>query len=246
MLGMMVVYWKIPRWIHETVQMLYFVFLETTGFATCLLSAARCISLYAPFYRVKGHYIAFAATFVISYTLLREMVLARAVDRRTYYVTGLSLVHMGILQSEIGLMIVVVLVLNVSSMTMLLMKSKRAAQSRKNSVHATITVAILSFFYCVLHSCYLITGILYFFYGYNLNNGSWFLYFGIFYAAPLNSAINPFIYLLRKKDMNRYLKHFAKTTVGSIASSTRKKVTHQEKETTDHKAMVTKKEVTRV
>ena len=219
MLGMMVKYWRISEWVHETVQMLYFVFLEATGFATCLLSSARCISLCWPFYNVKGHYIAFSAVLVLSYTLSREMVMARIVDRETYYLKGLSKIHMGILQSEIGLMILVVLLTNICSILKLRFKPNKTAQSSRNNIQATTTVAILSVFYCFLHGCYLVTGILYFFCGHDLNNGSWLLYFGIFYAAPLNSAINPLIYMLRKRDMKRYLKGFTRSTLRSMSSS---------------------------
>ena len=246
MLSMMVFYWVIATWIHETIQMLYFVFLEATGFATCLLSSARCISLYAPFYKVKGCYLAFAVACVISYTLLREMVLARVVNRSTYYATVLPMVHMGLLQTEIGMMILVVLVTNVSSILKLLRSEKtaqpeqrpnRATQSRKNSVHATTTVAILSVFYCLLHGLYLTSGILYFFCRVDLDNGSWFLYFGLFYAAPLNSAINPLIYLLRKKEMKKYLKELTIRSLNSFG------MIQQEKQNTEQMVMVDKPEV---
>ena len=236
-------YWRISRWIHETVQMLYFVFLESTGFATCLLSSARCISLYWPFYKVKGHYIAFSAVAVISYTLSREMVMARIVDRDTYYMTGLSKIHMGILQTEIGLMILVVLVTNVCSILKLQLKPNtyKTAQSGRNNIQATTTVAILSVFYCFLHGFYLVTGVLYFFCGHDLNNGSWLLYFGIFYAAPLNSAVNPLIYLLRKRDMKKYLKGITRSTLRSMSSI---RNIPDEKQNVEHVMVILEKRLT--
>jgi hypothetical protein len=202
-MGMMVVYWQIPELAHETFGSLYFIFLEATGFATCLLSTTRCISLNAPFYSVRGKAVALAATLFIGYTVVREVTLVRIVDRATYLENGLMKIQIGVVLSEIGLMIVVAMLANVISISKILLRPDAVVRSRSAGIQATVTVVILSGFFCVLNIFYLITEILYFYFGVSLNK-SIVLYFGIFYAVPLNSAINPLIYLLRKKEMRRY------------------------------------------
>ena len=226
-MGMMVVYWKIPGVAHETFGSLYFIFLEATGFATCLLSITRCISLYAPFYSVKGRAVALAATLFIGYTIIREITLVRLVNRPTYDKNGLLKIHIGILLGEIGVMIVVALMANVICIAKILIKPLLdvTLRSRSTGVHATVTVIILSGFFCILNVFYLITEILYFYKEVKLSE-SIILYFGIFYAVPLNSAVNPLIYLLRKKEMRKYLmnptkppKQMRKFTLGTPSPS---------------------------
>ena len=203
-LGMMIVYWKIPGAAHETFGSLYFIFLEATGFATCLLSTTRCIRLCAPFYSVRGRAVALAASFFIGYTVVREVTLVRILDRNVYEEYDFIKYHIGILLGEIGLMIVTALLANVICVVKILLKPDVAARSRSTGVRATVTVIILSGFYCILNVFYLVTEVLYFYRGVELNK-SIILYFGIFYSVPLNSAVNPLIYLLRKKEMRKYL-----------------------------------------
>ena len=203
-LGMMVVYYKVPAVAHETFNSLYFIFLEATGFATCLLSTTRCISLCAPFYSVQGKAVGLAATLFISYTLVREVTLVRIVDRTIYLTNGLTKIHIGVLLGEIGLMIAVAMLANIICVVKILLKPDVAVRSRSAGVQATITVVILSGFFCVLNVFYLVTEALYFYFNVRLSDSP-VLYFGIFYAVPLNSFANPLIYLLRKKEMRRYL-----------------------------------------
>ena len=206
-MGMMVVYWKIPGVAHETFGSLYFVFLETTGFATCLLSTTRCISLYAPFYSVKGRAVALAGVLFFGYTIIREITLVRIVNRATYHENGLPKIHIGILLGEISVMILVALLANTISVVKITVQPDVAkrTQSRGISNKATVTVLILSGFYCFLNTFYVVTEILYFYRGVKFSQ-SIVLYFGIFYAVPLNSVINPMIYLLRKREMRQFLR----------------------------------------
>ena len=205
-LGMMVLYWQIPALAHETFNSLYFVFLEATGFATCLLSITRCLSLYVPFYKVNRHFVTLSGVIFVGYTLIREIALVRLVNRETYLRKGLLKIHIGLLLGEIGLMIVVVLVANTVSVLKLLLQPDMVKRSRTRTagVHATVTVVILSGFFCFLNAFYLVTEILYFYYSVTFNENI-VLYFGIFYAVPLNSCSNPLIYLLRKREMRQFL-----------------------------------------
>ena len=62
-------------------------------------------------------------------------------------------------------------------------------------------------FFCVLNTFYLVTEVMYFYLGVPLSADNIVLYSGIYYSIPLNSAINPLIYLLRKKEMRKYLRN---------------------------------------
>ena len=205
-LGMMVVYWEIPGIAHETFNSLYFVFLEATGFATCLLSVTRCLSLCVPFYKVKREFVVLSGLIFIGYTVVREVVLVRIVKRETYLEKELLKIHIGMLLAEVGLMILVALMANTISVMKIALQPDVVKRSRSRSagVRATVTVLILSGFFCFLNTFFLVTEVLYFYFRVRFSQ-SVLIYFGIFYAVPLNSVMNPLIYLLRKREMRQFL-----------------------------------------
>ena len=47
-------FYTVPKLISPSPQLFYNVFMESTGFVTCLLSLTRAISLCTPFYRTSG------------------------------------------------------------------------------------------------------------------------------------------------------------------------------------------------
>ena len=191
--------------IREIIQLIFIFLNESTGFTTCILSAIRCIGLYSPFYKVNKVGVAISAGVFMGIILARDLTLLFILDRKVYERIFEKNVHLSIILGDIGLMIAVTLIVNTISMvTLFLDKDTIPAQSRASSVKATITVAILSVLFCFFNVFYMIGNVL----GFNKSgerNYGIIGYFGIFYAIPCNSAINPLIYLIRKKDMKEYI-----------------------------------------
>ena len=210
-LSLLVVYWKIPAPLHDILTSLYFINLEARGFATCLLITAHSIRLWAPFYSVRGRAVFYAAIIFTGYTVIREVkvTLVKVQDRTSFFEEGLYNIHMGILLSEIGLMLIATLAATILSSLKILIKPDTVKSPRWRKVQATITMAILAGVFYIFNVFYLFAQVLYFFYQVKLRESivGIVLYFGIFYAVPLNSAVNPLIYLSRKRKMRRYLRN---------------------------------------
>ena len=190
--------------VEQLVQIIYKFFAESTGFATCLLSAVRCISLHSPFYKVNKIGVVTSTGLFMGYVLTRAITINLVLEEEVYERIFADDIHLSIILGDIGLMIAVTSIVNTFSMvTLFLGKDIIPAQSRASSVKATVTVAILSVLFCFFNVFYMIGNLL----GFNKFEGNYgFLeYFGIFYAIPCNSAINPLIYLIRKKEMKKFI-----------------------------------------
>ena len=198
---------------------------EGTAFATCLLSVTRAISLVIPFYRIKklGVWI---ATAVFSFQSLlkissRLYIDEKHTDERYYYYIKLE----G--YSVVAILSAVIIVSITSSLLSAwkLFAGRKVRQNVSVSDHgcanhvtdtnrkATITIMIVSVLFCFFNSLFA-----YSIYVIYINPGHppnpletpvlslLFFYFSAFLTLPLNSAINPIIYFLRKEDMRRYLR----------------------------------------
>ena len=188
--------------IKEIIQVIYLIFTESTGFTTCLLSATRCVNITLPFYKINEIGVTITTGVFIGYVLMREITLGFILEREIYWRIFAENVHLSIILGDIGLMIAVTLIVNLISMfKLLLSKDKIPDQSRAASVKATITVAILSVLFCVFNAFFMIGNAL----ALNKRAQGFLAYFGIFYAITCNSAINPLIYLIRKKEMKEYI-----------------------------------------
>ena len=190
---------------REIIQLIYIFLNESTGFTTCMLSVIRCVSLYSPFYKVNKIGVAISTVVFMGFALTRDLTLLFILDRKVYERIFKEKIHLSIILGDIGLMIAVTSIVNTISMvTLILGKDTIPAQSRTTSVKATVTVAILSVLFCFFNVFYMIGNVL----GFNKSgerNYGIIGYFGIFYAIPCNSAINPLIYLIRKKEMKEYI-----------------------------------------
>ena len=186
-------------------QVLNFILLEATGFATCLLSTTRCIIFYEPLKNVvKRRALALSFVVFISYLLVRSISLG-LIYKTTAYLDVISFqeIYLGILLTEMGLMVLVVLLVN----TVCIFELRQRNHEEAAYNHATITVAILSCSFCVLNTLYIVTTILYFFK--NRKNNIVIL-LGTLYAVSLNSATNPLIYLARRRKMREYIQNLIK------------------------------------
>ena len=191
-----------PSPVLVVVQVLNFILLEATGFVTCLLSTTRCIIFREPLRtQVKKRVTALSFVGFVFYLLVRNTSLVLILYKTTYlHVRLFHEIYFGFLLTELGLMVLVVLLVNTICMYELRQRTDEDAAYD----HATITVAILSAFFCVLNTFYIVTMILYFFYNLTTNIV---VTFGIFFAVPFNSATNPLIYLMRKKKMREYIQN---------------------------------------
>jgi hypothetical protein len=201
---------------------LYVILIDGTAYATCLLSVTRGISIAFPFYQIKGKPLIVAGVIVFiimeltgpvialiglangfSASILRDFVIARIV---------MTL-----------LMILVVVSATVIAVYKLTKKDLHGAaeQADRNNIKATWTVVILSTLFFVFNSIVLgaTAAVLYFInqfeYSLNLTEEELgrLLYLGFsaaFFAIPLNSSLNPIVYLTRRNDMRQYYSKFFK------------------------------------
>ena len=193
--------------------MAYFVFLECTAFVTVLLTIVRSLALYFPFYQPKSRNIAvsFAAFFL--YAAVKG---GCALHYKTeYQIKGLEswesfvMVYNIMLLTSLLLTITVVLTVNLMTIRKLLTSGNEMAAcavqppSAQINRHATITILILSALFCffnLLYSvvlCNLILG--------KETISYLFRFIVVFTAVPMNSAVNPFVYFCRKREMRRFL-----------------------------------------
>ena len=195
--------------IENVTESIYVIFTENTGFATLLLSVTRCLSVINPMSRIRGLRVAVSACIFIVYTTSREIIfyLIWIFARTTYS----SQVHATIIASEIGLLVIFVIVANLISVSTLLRSGNVAEQSREAGFQATLTIFILSALFCVFNATYCISFVIHVYSNKPINDNVA-LWFGAFYAVPINSALNPIIYFWRKKEMKEYLMNLMKAT----------------------------------
>ena len=186
--------------------------MDGTAFVTCLLSVTRGIGIAFPFYQIKGKLLVIVGVVVF---LMMELssILTTIFTPNNYYGALLSRLGMG------SLMILVVVSANVVSVYKLTRNDLQGAAERmnRNNRKATWTVVILSALFFVFNSILLgaMTAILVIdlFYSETFDSGTklfgFLIYFNIlaiFFAIPLNSTMNPIVYLLRRSDMRHFLK----------------------------------------
>jgi hypothetical protein len=194
---------KTALWIviENITESLYAISVDAAGFATFLLSTIRCLCISVPMFSIRGSYVAIAAALFIGYTAIREITfwIMFMSNRSSYRET----VHASFILSGIGLMVTSVALMNLISMKYIMMGTNVVERSREAGVHATVTVAILSGLFCLLNTFYLVSSVLHFYFGAKMS--LFLLKFGIFFSVPFNSALNPLVYVLRNKDMRKYL-----------------------------------------
>ena len=193
--------------IADVTESLYLISIEATGFTTLLLSIARCISVSSPLYNIRKFYVAISATLYISYTTVREIAFWLIWLTDENYYKQILPIHAAFVLGGIGLMVILVVLTNSISIIYIIKGTNIADNSRENAIQATVTVAILSACFCLLNTFHVVSSVIHFYLSIS-GSESWrnfALEFGIFYAVPLNSALNPLIYLFRKKDMRQAL-----------------------------------------
>ena len=197
-------------YLSASLNVLYGVFLECTGFVTCLLSLCRTICMCFPFYNINKRAVAISTVVFVLTTVLREggarvsyyvLIAANSTDILYFYMDASS----SLAVANLSLMIVIVAVSTVVSVVKLTVTSEKYNErSAENIKKATVTVVILSILFCIFNIFYIIIT------GYMISvsfadgKNATVYYLALWFAIPLNSACNPFVYLSRKPDMRAF------------------------------------------
>ena len=190
--------------VQNVSESLYVVFVEAAGFTTFLLSITRCLSVSLPMYNIRDLYVAISAVVFIGYVTVREITFwIILLSNGTYDLAAHAAFNVG----GIGLMVVLVVLTNSISIRNILRERNIVESSRESGFQATVTVVILSALFCVLNTFYFVSAVLHFYFAYSGDklDQNFAFKFGIFYAVPLNSALNPLIYFLRNSEMRLYI-----------------------------------------
>ena len=182
---------------------------EGTAFATCILSVSRCIKLCSPFYSISEKLLTALAAIFYLYLGSREIV--------GLYYTYLNIQdnnHVGWKSHDkvvdylvlviMSTMLSVVAISNVLCVWTLINRkatptnNKRTVRFRTNK-DATITIIIVSSLFLFFNMINLIPAW--------VESPAVIFIFGEWLAVPLNSALNPVVYFLRKEAMRQHVKN---------------------------------------
>ena len=194
------------------------VSVETTGFATCLLGVTRVISVCFPFYKINGKVLTSVKATFISIEIVRAII-------RVYFFADLSETEISLsLYGKIEYTVMIILLtlfilVNTTSTVLLSWKlltdvkvdtdsNDNQDVARRNKVRATVTVLIVSGFFLFLNIFFCTALFLETFaVKHGVTTGVYvFVIIAIWLAIPQNSAVNPLIFFLRKREMRDYIK----------------------------------------
>ena len=217
------VLWKFLK-VHIIFQMLfltsYLVFVECTGFVTTLLTVVRSIASHHPFYEPKRKFIAVAFAVFFFYATVKGALLVFytnvSVENEAQQIKLINIGNVMLLTSLLA-NITVVFITNLFVIKKLLSAGKDVAScqsstqtnsqtNRQTNRHATVTIIILSILFCFFNLLYSVVLI-------NYVTGKEtvspvFRNIVASTAVPLNSALNPFVYFCRKREMRVFLWRF--------------------------------------
>ena len=180
----------------------WFQFLvAATAFATCLLSVTRTISLVSPFYKIKKKTLVSATAIYGMMLIFSRFVLPiiNPIAADIYLIV------------EMTLIILIVIISLIISVVKLQSGGNNPANSDPARRHATITILIISGFFCAVNIAYVLS---IFMANIILKPKSldeflnilMTLVFSTYVGIPFNSTINPIIYFIRKQEIRDYAK----------------------------------------
>ena len=199
--------------------LLYIILIDGTAYATCLLSVTRAIGIAFPFYQIKGRLLVKVG--IIVFVIIQLIGIATLIASISSGFTETALILMFFLMTRVATTSLIILVV-VSATTVAVYKLTRkdmlgsAESVDRGNIKATWTVVILSTLFFVFNS--ILLGV--------IVTGYWYLndmyepdsrpnwkrfpfslsFFGVFFAIPLNSTLNPIVYLTRRGDMRQFFK----------------------------------------
>ena len=178
---------------------LYLTSMECTGFVTTLLTVVRSVATYFTFYKVKQRNIAKSFIAYMLYAAVKAVVCRKFIYETAFNIMLLTTLLMNIL---------VVSVSNLLTIRKLLVSDTKAFSSSVSASadankHATVTILVLSCCFCSLNLLYSVA-LFNFVLGHEtvtsmLRNTV------VYSSIPLNSALNPFVYFIRKREMRSFL-----------------------------------------
>jgi hypothetical protein len=204
------------------------VSIEGTAFATCLLSATRTISLFFPFYQINRKAVAIATLIFLVQEVLRCLIFKIYFNNINPSETFRSPVFGKNLMTIMILTVVLLTMLSSILSSWKLLKKRQKfdkatvdhrgqAQQTNNNQKATVTIVIVSFLFCFFNTVFCIS--LYFgFFEFPPETSFSELVvlalrgFALLLAIPFNSAVNPIVYFVRKKDMRAFIKELIPKT----------------------------------
>ena len=183
-------------------QMMY----EGTAFATCILSVCRCLKLWCPFYQLNGKLLGvFTAAFYL-YLGMREsagLYYAYLFVQDNTHVGWKSLhnvVDFLVLGSISGILSVVAISNVLCVWTLISGKVADRGPAKRNK-DATVTIIIVSTLFLFFNMASIIPA-----WAWAESDGPVYK-FGEWLAIPINSALNPVVYFLRRKTMRQHVKN---------------------------------------
>ena len=190
--------------------LIFGVFFDLTGFVTCLISVTRMIKVLRPFYSISGAGV--AASFLIYCLCSFAREAAQAYLSYNISLTsnvGIQKYHLLIICAGTSLNVIFVFISTVVTARWLLTKSKVNSNISENRRYATLTVLILSGVFCFINTTGISLAIIGSFKNVkgNIHNSESALRFANYVnmIILLNSAVNPIVYLARKRDMRIHI-----------------------------------------
>ena len=191
--------------------LLYIILIDGTAYATCLLSVTRAIGIAFPFYQIKGRVLVKVG--IIVFVIIQLIGIATLIASISSGSTETVLILMFFLMTRVATTSLIILVV-VSATAVAVYKLTRkdilgsAESVDRGNIKATWTVVILSTLFFVFNS--ILLGVMVNGYRYLNDLSETYPYsltfFGVFFAIPLNSTLNPIVYLTRRSDMRHFFK----------------------------------------
>ena len=195
----------------------YFVFTESTGFATCLLSLTRAISLCFPFYSINPVAVTYGTILYFVFLILKQSILL-GLQMSTYssweeeFDEKFGDVSKIITFFTMIIFVVIVLISNSLTGYKLVFSRDEAINQGTNTRRAGITVFILSSLFLFFNLLYIAVGGIMIVFSdavnsFHPNDLRTFLMQTVMqFSVPINSACNPIVYFCRKARMRAYIK----------------------------------------
>ena len=211
--------------VYLTSTFIYALSLDCTGFSTCLISVTRTIKVCRPFFHIKSKWLVVSFVFYFLCSFTREIIgytnfidgIKPIVDQKTfryfYNIFFPSLTTANVIAVIISSLVTIYWLRN---------KDDFKDRNSKRSKQATVTVLILSVVYSVINALFVSGCLITFCFRKNIiqNSGNLWAFKEIVIGSTqsINSTANPIIYLVRKKEMRRFVSDVKKTVKDKIVS----------------------------
>ena len=188
--------------------------MEGTAYATCLLNVTRAIAMWKPYYQINVKAIVIATAIFVSYVSVKyavDLAINLSYPENSKVVGYMFYSDLGLVIFSLFLMILVIIISNI--ITIIHLSKSKLGDKRKANVNknATVTILILSVLFCLLNVVYVVVGVIELHGNIHGSRPSYYPYYGYFadfacfLAVPLNSALNPAVYILRNRGMKTYV-----------------------------------------